>query len=147
MQVKCSATHYVILFIYICFNFFTMSFDLNDFPLSQELFKHVVLWQTVIGNRLPGFAGLWWDRHFMLSTCSNSASKSQWDGTCLVCFSPGRVWWISVEPILEPSNHFPEYSSMAIEYYRVLTNAVHAFLPAPALWTMSVKRESRSVTG
>jgi len=145
MQVKCGATHYVILFLYICFNLFTVSFDLNYFPQRQEMFKHVVFWQTpVIGNCLPGFPGLWWDRIFMLSMCSKSASKSQWDGTYLVCFSPARfgksVWSLFW-------SHQITATGMAIEYYRVLSNVVRTFLPVPALWTMAVKRESRSVTG
>ena len=74
MQVKCGAIHYVILFIYICFNFFTMSSDLNDFPLSQELFKQVLLWQTqVIRNSFSGLSVIGWG--LFLSMLLNSTSK------------------------------------------------------------------------
>lgn len=38
-----------------------MSSDLNDFPLSQELFKQVLLWQTqVIRNSFSGLSVIGW---------------------------------------------------------------------------------------
>lgn len=78
----------------------------------------------MIGKCLPGFAGV-----------------------CKLCLQKRQSLVNQYGDYLRAIKPDPKYTCRATDHYRMLTNTVHMFLPDPTLWTMSVKRESKSIKG